>query len=374
MTKKNEPSVNGSGPLQESVATRNQVAIVGLPRNGHESSWTPASPICKNDDPDLPPLSEEDQRELCSFLAKQQVLVDVTLGCIRGNHPGAHFFGPPGVSKTYTINNTLRQYGAHWQLHQRITAKPLYLELEQNPGAVHVIDDCEQLFAERSALTLLRSALGGERIKGRRERLVCYSVAGAKARVLEHYFHGAVIFTSNRPLSDERPEVRAIMSRIPSIGFSPTDREIRALMRHVARRGYSGEGGSTSAQECVEVIEYVIALAGELKCRLDLRWIEHGYAHYLTHAQGGSVDWRDMVKFHMMNTLTYFDHGQPGNASRATGRPQAGSIDQTAVALEIASMPGLTARERLSLWEERTGQSRANYYRWLRKGRGGITN
>jgi len=317
---------------------------------------------------------EEDQRELHSFHAKQQVLVDVTIGCVRGNHPGAHFFGPPGVSKTYTINNTLREHKAHWHLHQRITAKPLYLELEQNPRAVHVIDDCEQLFGEKSALTLLRSALGGERIKGRRERQVCYSVAGSKARVLEHYFYGAVIFTSNRPLSDERPEVRAIMSRIPSIGFSPTDREIRALMRHVARRGHTGEGGSMSPHECVEVIEYVIETAGELKCRLDLRWIEHGYGHYLTQATGGgTVDWRDMVKFHMMNTLTYFDHAPPLHVQRPAGQPR-DRVEEAAVVQQIEAMPGLTARERTALWERRTGQSRATYYRRLQEVRAGLTD
>src|SRR5262249_9658332 len=125
---------------------------------------------------------------------------------------------------------------ASWRLRQRITAKPLYLELEQHPGAVHVIDDCEQLFSEKSAQTLLRSALGGETVLGRRERPVSYSVAGPRARVLQFSFYGAIMFTSNRPLADEKPEVRAILSRIPSVCFSPTDAEISAVMRDTARR------------------------------------------------------------------------------------------------------------------------------------------
>ena len=319
----------------------------------------------------VPPLSEEDQAALADFRARQQVLRDLTLGCIDHNHTGAYIFGPAGVSKTYTINHTLRERKAYWRLHQRITAKPLYLELEQHPGAVHVIDDCEQIFTEKNALTLLRSALGGERVKGRRERKVSYSVAGSHARVMEHYFHGAVIFTSNRPLADEKPEVRAIMSRIPSLGFAPPDREIKAVMRHAARQGHAGEAGGMSALECVEVVEYVIDLAGELKCRLDLRWIEHGYGHYLTQAtSGGTVDWRDQVKFHMMNTLTYFDHTRQGRSGQSGGGQGVGLAREVAIAQEIDGTHGLSQAERLRRWEQSTGLSRPTYYRRLDAGRG----
>lgn len=329
-------------------------------------------------EPDLPPLTEEDERALASFQARQQVLRDLTLGCIDNNHTGAYIFGPPGVSKTYTILNTLRERKAYWRHYQRITAKPLYLEMEKHPGAVFVIDDCEQLFSEKSALTLLRSALGGERVQGRRERRVSYSVTGSRARVLEHFFYGAVIFTANRPLTDEKPEIRAVISRLPCVGHAPPDHEIRAVMRHAARQGYVGEAGRMSAQECVEVIEFVIGLAAELECRLDLRWIDHAYGHYLTQAvSGGTNDWRDMVKFHVMNTITYFDHTPK---AVQTDDPDASRSDlisrEIVIAQEISSMPGLSREERLQLWVERTiethppkGRSRSTYYRRLEAGR-----
>ena len=98
---------------------------------------------------DVPPLSAEDQTALAAFQARQQVLRDLTIGCIKSNHTGAYIYGPPGVSKSYTIQQTLRECKAYWQLHQRITAKPLYLEFEKHPGAIHLIEDCEQLFAEK---------------------------------------------------------------------------------------------------------------------------------------------------------------------------------------------------------------------------------
>ena len=128
-----------------------------------------------------------------------------------------------------------------------------------------------------------------------------------------------------------------------------------------------------SAHECGEVVEHVIDLAGELQCRVDLRWIEHGYGHYLTHAaSGGTVDWRDQVKFHMMNTLTYFDHTPQGRAELAESEQGASRAKEIAIALEIAAMPGLTRDERLDRWQERTrtelkptGLSRPTYYRRL---------
>ena len=325
----------------------------------------------------VPPLATVDQVALAIFEKRQLVLRDLTKGCIAGNHTGVHIYGPPGASKSYTVITTLREEQAYWRHHQRITAKSLYQELEKHPGAIHLIEDCEQLFYENSALTLFRSALSSDRMKGRRERRVSYSISGPRARVLEHFFYGAIIFTSNRRLLDEKPEIRGVMSRIPCISFAPTDAEIRALMRHVARQGFNGEGGSMTVHECVEVVEYVIQLAGERKCRLDLRWIEHGYGHYLTYAEsGGRVDWRDMVKFHMMNAQTFFDFassGKGGPSSHGDKGPQETLAQEIASAQEIAQLPGLTSTDRLQLWEVRTKLSRPTYYRRLEAGRGDTT-
>jgi hypothetical protein len=322
---------------------------------------------------EVPPLSSEDRIAYAEFSKRLEVLRALTLGCLHGHHTGAYISGPPGVSKSYTVLNKLREHGASWQLHQRITAKPLFFELQKHAGAVHVIDDCEQLLSEKSALTLLRAILGGERINHRRERPISYSISGSRARVVKHYFYGSVIFISNRPLTDERPEVRAIMSRIPSLSFDPPEEELRAVMRHVARQGYEAEASKMSPNECVEVIEYVIQLAAELRCHLDLRWIEHGYGHYLTHLQsGGRVDWRDMVKFHIINTLTCFDHnvsaGQ-GDAEHGEANQPREPVQEIAIAQEIDAKPSLNREQKVRLWQDRTGLSRATYYRRLEAGR-----
>lgn len=313
---------------------------------------------------DLPPLSADDQGALARFQMRQQGLRELTNGCIDGDHTGFCIHGAPGTGKTFTVEDTLRARSADWKRHQRITAKPLFLALQQHPGAVHVVDDCEQLLSEKSALTLLRSALGGERVNGRRERQVFYSVAGAHAREMQFYFHGAIILLGNRPLAAEKEEVRAIISRVPCHSYVPPDCEIRAFMRSLARKGFVGENGRMSPSECIEVVEYVIKQVAELQGQLDLRWIEHAYGHYLTAERGGKIDWRDMIKNHVTNTLTSCDFtGHKVKSGNDKSRDDRAS--ETAIAWEISQMPDLTRAERLALWEERTRLSRATYYRRL---------
>jgi hypothetical protein len=321
----------------------------------------------------LPPLSQEDREALASFHQRQQVLRDITVGCITGHHTGAYIYGPPGRGKTHAIHNELRERRANWQLHQRITAKPLYHELEKYPGSTHIIDDCEQLFSERSALSMLRAALGGETIKGRRERRISYSISGSRARELHHYFYGSLIFTANRPLAEERPEVRAVMSRIPCLLFAPPDRELKAVMRDVARHGHNSERGQISAPECVDIIEHVINLAAELQCELDLRWAIHAFNYYLVHVDGeGSTDWRDALRFHMINSVTFFEHNR-SSVPEATTQSNVGREEtikrEVEIARQIDSAAGLSADEKVRRWVQSTGRSRPTYFRRLREGR-----
>ena len=338
------------------------------PTKGSQTKDRAQSP----DDGVLPPLSEGDERALAELKQKQDAIGDITAGCAGGSHTGAHFDGPPGVGKTHTVISKLQELGAPFVIHQRITAKPLFFELKKNPGATHVIEDCEQLFGERSAQTLLRSALGGLQVNGWRERQVSYSVSGANARVLRFYFEGAIIFTSNRALAHEKPEIQAVMSRIPSLSFVPGAHHIRAMMRHLARKGHVGPAGRMLPRECVEVVEYVINLAVQREYHLDLRVLDHAYGYYLSDvAGGGRTDWRDLIKFHFQSALTRFDHTPPA----ATGPARSGSRREkiereVVIALEIDAMPDLTEEDRLRLFEERAGAgSRATYYRRVQAGR-----
>jgi hypothetical protein len=357
--------------------TKNRLS--GVIANGRPQDEAGATKVPKtrdrsqsSSDPVLPPLSEADQRALAELNQKQDAIGDITAGCANGSHTGAHFDGPPGIGKTHTVLSKLEEVGAPFVVHQRITAKPLFFELRKVPGAVHVIEDCEQLFAERSAQTLLRSALGGVQVNGWRERQVSYSVSGTNARVLRIYFEGAIIFTSNRALANEKPEIQAILSRIPSLSFAPGAHHIRAMMRHLARRGHVGAAGRMSPRECVEVVEYVIDLAVQREYHLDLRVLDHAYGYYLSDvAGGGRTDWRDLMKFHFQSALTRFDHTPPAAGPTRLGGRQAKFEREVAIALEIDAMPGLTEEDRLRLYEERAGAgSRATYYRRLRVGRG----
>jgi hypothetical protein len=54
---------------------------------------------------DVPPLTAEDQIAIMEFNARQQVLPDLTVGCILKNHTGIHIHGPPGVTASMAVGS-----------------------------------------------------------------------------------------------------------------------------------------------------------------------------------------------------------------------------------------------------------------------------
>jgi hypothetical protein len=67
-----------------------------------------------------------------------------------------------------------------------------------DPDQVHVLEDCEALFADKNACGVLRSALWGQtNTQHGQERLVTWRTFKQK---LAFYFEGGIIFIGNRPL------------------------------------------------------------------------------------------------------------------------------------------------------------------------------
>jgi hypothetical protein len=323
----------------------------------------------------VPPLSEDDAAALAQYQRRSQSIRDLVIGCVRGAQVGAHIDGPPGVSKSYTVKDTLEWLKASYFVHQRITAQPLFYELRKHPDAVHIIEDCEGLFRQSNARTVLRSALNSERVSGLRERWVVWAVSGWKPREERFIFWGSLIFTSNRALNDADPEVRAIMSRIPSIHFAPKDSELKALMRSIARKGFDCEAGRISPLECIEIIEHVIQVAAGLQCPLDLRWVEHAYGHYLIEADhGGGVDWREQVRFHMLRTITSFERPVTIESGQIRGHDGKGKVsrEERLACVQHCLQTFETDAERVEYFMRETGWSRPTFYRDLQYIRRGI--
>ena len=306
-----------------------------------------------------------DERLLAEMEKKIQVLRDYTVGVVQGFYTGLYVYGPGGTSKSYTIHQVLRDQQAHYVLHNsRLTGQTLFQALAEAPDAVHLIEDMEALFSQKNALGVLRSALWGQRADGDRgpmEQWVTWGVTGRHPRELKFLFTGGLILTGNRPLGGHVPEWQAIMTRIGYVQFAPTDGEVRALMRCLARRGHDGDGRRMSPEETQEVVEYVIAQSAHLQRRLDLRLLENCYGDYLLWQAGhAGVHWHDLVATRLRQRPTYFRHPVAAGAE-AVRQARGAQLDAARRVRDATDDP----ERRVRLWAEWSGQSRATLYRRL---------
>lgn len=120
-------------------------------------------------------------------------------------------------------------------------------------------------------------------------RIVTYKSADVEKKVL---FSGAIIAISNVPLRND-PLARALGSRIVMVEHEPSDNEIAAFMRHMAMNGFD----DLSADECVEVAEFIISETRQFDLRLDLRHLTKAFQDFRQHKHGQSrTSWRDLVR------------------------------------------------------------------------------
>jgi len=197
-------------------------------------------------------LSHADQENYKQFDAKLQMVRDRTVGVARGYYNGFFLSGPGGVSKSFTVLKELKRLKIPYRLsNSRMTGRGLFDILTRYPEDIHVLEDVEQLMNDRNALGVLRSALWGQRRgdSGPQERLITWSTHKMR---LETLFTGGIIVISNRQLVD-LPELQALKTRIPCMHLQPGDNELRALMRHVALKGFEHGGLKMDPVECSEV-------------------------------------------------------------------------------------------------------------------------
>jgi hypothetical protein len=253
----------------------------------------------------------------------------------------------------------LQRLGANYRVsNSRVTGRGLFDTLALYPDCVHVIEDAEQMMRDSNAVGVLRSALWGQRRDGDRgpqERWITWLAYGAHMEVL---FTGGLIIVSNRHLLD-LPELQALKTRVPCMHLQPTDGELRALMRHIASKGFEHEGRALGPDECKEVCEFVVTESLSLHRPLDVRLLIGGFCHYLQEDQGDSgVHWKDIVAARVRERPVAFKE-EVVIGGRAARKQQ-----ELQIVREIMAVTE-DRQERLRLWQERTGKSQAALYRRL---------
>lgn len=274
-----------------------------LPQSG--SNRSPSAPTVQA-------LRPQDQRHLATLDAKLQLVRDRVVSVAMGRTTGFYLYGPGGCSKSYTIMQELTRLEAPYRLfNSRMTGRGLYNALEDAPDSVHLLEDMEQLFRDSGARGVLRSAPWSqpqEDKTGPLERLVTWST---HRMVHEFIFTGGIIMTANRPFP-ELPELEAIRTRIAYMQLVPSDNELKALLRHIASKGYRRGNDQMDPDECKLVSEYVIEECLGLNRALDIRLLVNGCEDYLqwSECQSG-CHWRDMVAARVKQRPTTLEEALP---------------------------------------------------------------
>ena len=306
---------------------------------------------------EIQPAPDRDKEALGTLEKKLHLVRDHVTGVIKRYKTGYYLYGPGGMGKSYTVLRHLENLDASYQLcNSRMTAKGLFLTLQKAPDATHVMEDMERLTKDPDAQGVLRSALWAQ---PGHDRLVTWTTATDGPQ--RFVFRGGLILISNRPLAD-LPELRAMATRIEVHRLEVSDAELAALMRELAGKGYRLDGKvGIGPEECLQVTEYLLKECRAAGCPLDLRLQQKAFQSYLQFAADCSVShWEDLVAASVREATCHFRH-EPNTTS-----PEARKAQRRNVIREIVGK-NADAKEQEQLYMQRTGASRADFFRRKRE-------
>lgn len=294
---------------------------------------------------------------LASLERKLHVVRDHATAVGKGYKTGLYLYGTGGVGKSFTVLRHLeRQEIPHQLFNSRMTAKGLFLALAAAPDAVHVLEDMERITKDPDAQGVLRSALWSQ---PGHDRVVTWTTAtDGKQRFI---FRGGLILISNRPLAN-LPELKALATRIEVYQLDVTEDELTALMRDLASKGYSEDGRPVlSPEECILVTERLLKECRAAGCPLDLRLQQKAFQTYRQFAADCSVShWEDLLAASVREATCHFRH------EMNTVAPEARKAQRRNVVREVMELTA-DAKEQERAYAERTGASRADFYRRKRE-------
>src|SRR5262245_23684247 len=292
-----------------------------------------------------------------SLERKLQLVRDRVAAVVHGYAHGMYIFGSGGLGKSFTVIQHLDALQANYTLfNSRMTAKGLFRALQQAPDAIHVLEDMERLVMDRDAQGVLRSALWAQPGK---ERVVTWTTGSADGKE-QFSFRGGIIVLANRPLAD-LPELEALATRIILLRLEVTDAELRAQMCDLASQGFQ-RGGKPALEplKCREVAAYLIQECRAAGCPLDLRLLHSSYEDYLQwEGDHASCHWQDLVTSRVRETAHHFRH-------EVTTLPREERKRLRRVIVREILQQTADPDEQLRLYRDRTGMSRADFFR--RKG------
>jgi hypothetical protein len=274
-----------------------------------------------------------------------RLMRDRLRGVVGGHTNGVYLFGPPGISKTYTVANFLKDNSVAFEhVLGHLTGSGLFDVLEKNPQGVIVLDDVSNLFRkDDKGVQLLLAALGSPP-NGSRVRTVTYGTARGE-RVVE--FTGGIIAISNLGLDEHRNDViRALADRVNVLKFDPTPEQVEALIHKIAMTGPAG----VTAEDAVMVAEFLADECRKHGTRLTIRlFIDKALPDFrIWKAEGTENHWQDLVRANLAGGFVPQRH-----AVREMPRSNPTDADGRRVPTTFSKF--LTPMERVRAWKARNG-------------------
>jgi len=319
---------------------------------------TTTTPPASADEPAAmpPPASTDDDLHLAAYESKLQLVRDYVKGVALGFSNGFFLHGTGGIAKSYTVLNELQRLGVDFKLfNSRMSGRGLFEALAEYPTAIHVLEDMERVVKDKDAQGILRSACWGQRgDDGRQRKLVSWVTAkGVESTV----FQGGIIMLSNRPL-DDMPELKAIRTRISHLHLEVSDAEIAAQMRRLARKGYTHDGKTMTADEAETVCEFVILESQNKLCHLDMRLMDNAFRDYLQWREGhAACHWQTLV-------ATRLDGRRDESAAVSAPKDRQQDEDLRTLETALAQFPTTLAAQ--IEWCRQRSKSRASFFRYKR--------
>ena len=294
-------------------------------------------------------MTAEDVKHLKDLDAKMAIVRDRTGSVALRYTTGFFLYGEGGVGKSYSVLKELERLKVDYKLHNsRMTGRGLFDVLAKHPDSTHVLAAMEQMFTERNAQGVLRSALWGQVKDGRQQRVITWN---SLRTALRCHFDGGIIIVSNRPLRSV-PELNALGTRINPTQLHVTQQEAAALMRKIAGDGYMLNERSLSPEACLEVAEFVIDESLSADRQLDLRILMNSFGDRIQFEHGeAEADWKELVVSRLQERVVMVRRSR----DEVIG-------DEWEIARRIKPLP---REDRLGEWRKLTGKSEKALYRRL---------
>lgn len=213
--------------------------------------------------------NETDEQAMDRIASRFQILDEMTAATIAGTVRAVIVSGPPGVGKSYGVEQQLEKASLFDRIGDRkiryevvkgaITALGLYVQLYkfQEKKNVLVFDDCDSIFTDELSINIMKAALDS----GKRRR-ICWNSDSSLLRkegIPETFdFNGSAIFITNIKFASIRSKklqdhLEALQSRCHYIDLTiDTERDKMLRIKQVhrdAKNGVFADYNLTAKQE-----------------------------------------------------------------------------------------------------------------------------